>query len=128
MPAPEISQVLEADSKWGWSVGEERRSPAGDPPTGRYRTSYWVADLSSGGDDSLVDLLAVCLDRLEEKRNFLSAFHRTGGRTEFFVSWFRSPGETLPWLLLGLLASLRIDLAFDVYPDSLRSRPHVFTG
>lgn len=128
MPSPEISQGLEADSKWGWIVGEERRSPAGDPLAGRYRTSYWVADLSSGGDDSLVDLLAVCLDRLEERRNFLSAFHRSGGRTEFFVGWFRSPGETLPCPLLGRLASLGIGLAFDVCPDSLRSRPHVFTG
>lgn len=116
MPSPEISQGLEADSKWGWSLGEARRTPTGDPLTGRYRNSYWVQVLSSGDDDSLVDLLAVCLDRLEAKRDFLLAFHGTGGRTEFFVGWFRSPGETLPWSLLERVASLKIDLAFDVYP------------
>lgn len=88
MPSPEISQGFEVDSKWGWSVGEERRSPAGDLPTGRLRTSYWAADLSSGGDDLLVDLLAVCLDWLKEKRSFPLAFYGTGGRTGFFLGRF----------------------------------------
>src|SRR5436190_19494451 len=103
-------------------AGAPRMTLGGRALRGVNRQSYWTASLWNGNfkDQPLCDALAATLDRLEPHREFLVDLVASGARAEFFIGWFfdeGNSGDAIDHALLARLASFRIDLHFDVYPD-----------
>jgi hypothetical protein len=105
-------------------VGEERKTPKGQPLPGVYRESR--CSLRCNGDklqDSvhkpLTDALEEIAGALRPFKNTFDDIMATGGRAYFFVGWFIDANSE-SWLnssLLNALGDLGIGLTFDVYPS-----------
>jgi hypothetical protein len=101
-------------------AGKPRRTPKGTPLKGKWRESYWTANLAEGNanKDDLPNTLTALLDALAGKRDFLQRIRAEGGQAEFFIGWFVEKlmgGDVLESRLLGRMADLGIDLSLDIY-------------
>ena len=86
-----------------------------------YDYTYWSSQAKRGEDSELLEVIEADLQELEKRRPFLAEFCSSGGRIQYYVSWFasdRSGGETIPYHLLQRLAALRISLSLEVYSFS----------
>jgi hypothetical protein len=103
----------------GWTVGEERVTPAGTRLTGTRRDTYCNFIVGEGDDGELASCLAEAVDALMPHKGHLAELHRTGGVLSFYVFWYPNgdTGETFKTELLQKLASLNIDLGLNVYDD-----------
>lgn len=109
-----VAAGIGLQAKRSWAVGEERRTPKGNPLPGSYRESYCVFDLGSGDDGELADFLRQTLTKLEHAAEFISELRRTGGKLNFYVTWSPNErGEVFDVELLAAMARLGIDLGIE---------------
>ncbi|MBZ5727651.1 MAG: DUF4279 domain-containing protein [Acidobacteriia bacterium] len=114
----DISTALSMAPSRKWKAGEARTTPDGQPLAGIYAHTYWASEAKKGEDSELLAVMESGLDELEKRAPFLSNFVASGGRIEYYISWFaseRSGGDAIPWRLLARLAALHINLSLDVY-------------
>jgi hypothetical protein len=106
-----------------WVDGGRRSTPSGDRLEGLYQGSYWTARLLDGEmcdsrNLTLDEALEKCWRSLAPHQSFLDELRRDGGSAEFYLGIFASEnfGIVVSQQLLNDLASLGVQLAFDVYP------------
>lgn len=102
-----------------WVAGTPRETPRGNPLEGVYADSYAYARLPILDDSDLSDCLVSILDDMASYAESLVEFVDSGGFAELFVQWhFESnSGDVLDWKLLERLASHRLSLSLDIYPE-----------
>lgn len=113
-----IANALNSTASKQWKAGDIRRRPDGAEIGGTYKETYWCSEAAHGEDAELLQTINTDLDRLETVRQFVDEFVSTGGRIEYFISWFasdRSGGEILHHEFLRRLALLHVSIALDVY-------------
>jgi hypothetical protein len=113
-----ISSGLNKTASRQWKAGDIRRRPDGTEIGGTYKETYWCSEAAYGEDAELLQIMNADLDQLETVRQFVGEFVSTGGRIEYYISWFasdRSGGEILHYESLRRLALLGISIALDVY-------------
>ena len=97
-----------------WAVGEERVTPKGTLLPGKQRESYCVFDLGDRSDGELATFLREALGKLEHAAGFIGELRRTGGKLNFFISWYPGErGEVFEVKLLAAMARLGIDLGIE---------------
>ena len=114
----DISEGLRLAPGTEWAAGAPRVTPTGEPLAGTRNSTYWSAPMEDGADGGeLTSAIERATDALLPRREFVRYLRETGGRAEYFIGWFigTSAGLELPSALLEKIASLGIDLAFDVY-------------
>jgi uncharacterized protein DUF4279 len=113
----EISAKLSLTPETSWTAGELRSSPKGKVLEGKRRETYWSHILAHRPDTELADCLETFTQSLEPHAEYLKQIRENGGRIEYFIGWFSgaNSGEIFTHQLLGKLARLQIDLAFDIY-------------
>ena len=99
-------------------------TPAGTPPEGTRKETYWYRSLPLSRNAELSSSIKSLLNRLSSRKNFFKKVRAKGGTVEFFVGWFieRNSGETLGQDVLKDLSNLQIDLSLDVYPPPHNTR------
>jgi hypothetical protein len=118
MSAEAISAALDLQPRIRWNAGDPRLQSDGTETADRNDSTYWSYRIESEPSLSLMDAIENSLLTLEESKDFLLEFVRTGGEIEYFIGWFTtetSGGETLSWELLKRLGELNICLSLDVY-------------
>lgn len=121
-----VSEVLGIRPRVLWKVGEPRKTPKGTPLSGIYETGFWTARLFDGGStqQGLPLALSAALDTIAVGSSLFTTIAQTGGRVELFVGWFfdeGNSGDLFGHSLLGRLASMNVDLSFDVYGEAQTS-------
>jgi len=113
----EISDRLKLNPKWQWVIGEPRVTPKGDRLSGVYKNSYCVFDLDKREGDTLSETINRAMDEFARNRELFHRIFADGGKAECFVGWFfvGNSGDTFDASLLGKLADMKVDLAFDIY-------------
>ena len=106
-----------------WTAGDRRRTPTGTVFESFRSDSFWTARLDNGhlASRSLPTALLEAAKRLRVGAAFLDKLAATGGRSELFMGWFfdeGNNGDVLGFELLGRLAELKLDVAFDVYGEA----------
>ncbi len=125
-----LSGIFGLTANRTWNAGNFRATPTGRRLDGIYRKSYWTASLTdnwkSSKSASLEKAIDEWLNRLQQHAFELDNFFATGGRLNFFigVAGKKNFGITLPIDLLGRLASLRIELQLDIYPEDEQQFDH----
>lgn len=86
--------------------------------SGDYTETHWTHAFSTETATDLEPLQRELLEPLATHHAFIRRVVDEGGRVELFCGVFPDGNwdEILDHALLGALASLRIDLRFDVYP------------
>lgn len=105
-----------------WKLGEPRRTPNGAPLPGVYETNFCTTRILDGvsTEQDLASALTTALDMVTPGSSLFAEIAATGGSTEFFIGWFfddGNSGDVLDHRLLARLASMSINLSFDVYGE-----------
>ncbi|PSO22121.1 hypothetical protein C7G42_09610 [Bradyrhizobium sp. MOS003] len=131
-PTRDLSRVCKAlglEPKHIWKMGDERRTPKGNPLGGNRDSSYCLIELGPTSRKSLAKKIESALGRLQSHRALLRRLSSTGGKVTFSVGWFldEHSGETFSGDSLKSMARLQIGLELHAYlPDAnepLRSKP-----
>ncbi|MBK8274271.1 MAG: DUF4279 domain-containing protein [Nitrospira sp.] len=119
----EVCEQLGMEPKWKHKIGEPRTNPKGVLLGGVYDWSYCSFSLIPHADEELHEMLNRIVDDLLQHETLFRRIQDGGGRTEFFIGWFSTgdTGDTFSNVLLSKLGMLRIDLALDVYGESMQS-------
>ncbi|MDQ1158898.1 hypothetical protein QE385_003225 [Sphingomonas sp. SORGH_AS 950] len=97
-----------------WKVGEARTTLTGEPLSGTYQESYCVFDHGGSEDGQLASFLRRTLVDLENAAEFINDLRRTGGKVNYYVSWFPGDhGELFDVDLIADMARLGIDLGIE---------------
>ena len=114
-----ITDTLHIQPKGTWKFGEPRMTPTGTPLEGVNRNSFWHHKFSAPDDGQCFSFIRSVTLALQPHRDFFHRLRAEGGDIEFFIGWFGNGnfGDTCPHDVSGILADLKIDLGFDVYPD-----------
>lgn len=118
-----VTDALGLSPKVLWKVGQPRQTPKGAPLPGIYTEGFWTARLLEGAsaEQGLGSALSQALELVAAGSSLFEEIAATGGRTEFFVGWFfddGNSGDVLDHRLLAKMASMSIDLTFDVYGET----------
>lgn len=118
----EICGQLGLEPERKHTIGEPRTNPKGVPLGGVYDRNYCSFDLISQADEELHEMLERVCDGLLQHKSLFHRIEEERGRSEFFIGWFSTgnTGDTFSNALLSKLGALRIDLAFDVYGESMQ--------
>lgn len=104
-----------------WTVGEQRLSPKGTPLEGRWKASYWTANLHTRADEELEAALLRIGVWLDEHAAFIARHLASGGWAGLFIGVFlqsSNAGFALGPTLLARYAAIGFALEFDLYgPD-----------
>lgn len=116
----EIAGELGMIAKISQTRGDQRRTPKGAALDGVYAHSYCTFDIPLLPGESLEDTIQRFCGEFQGRRGIFVRVAASGGRCELFVGWFvaRNSGATLSRQLLEELASLKLDLALDIYPEA----------
>jgi hypothetical protein len=122
-----VTEALGLSPQVIWKVGQPRRTPKGTPLPGIYKKGFWTARLLDGAsiEQDLSSALSKALELVAAGSPLFGEIALTGGSTEFFVGWFfdeGNSGDVLDHRMLAKLASMSINLSFDVYGDTADSR------
>lgn len=114
-----ITEALHIQPRGAWKFGEPRVTPTGKPLDGTNRNSFWYHQFPTRDDGQCFSFIHSVALALQPHRDFFHRLRAEGGDIEFFIGWFgnRNFGDTCPHEVSGILADLKIDLGFDVYPD-----------
>ncbi|MEE7545860.1 DUF4279 domain-containing protein [Xanthomonas sp. Kuri4-1] len=114
----EINAELGLTPKISYTVGDRRLTPKGHELPGIRKESFWCYELASH-DEPFEIAISNFSKELAKHKSFLDRLSATGGRLEYFIGWFsfENSGSVLEEGLLKLLADLKINLAFDIYPE-----------
>lgn len=117
----EIIGQLGFEPKWVHEIGKPRTNPKGILLGGVYDCSYCSFSLIPHGDEELHEMLDRVVDNIFQHEALFHKIRNDGGRTEFFIGWYSvgNTGDTFSSALLSKLGELRIDLALDVYGESV---------
>jgi hypothetical protein len=118
MRAEEVTEALGIKPLFGWSAGDQRSTPKGQPLEGTYPTTYWCSQSTKGVGFDLEERLSMHLSEIEPHRDFLARFKSTGGSIEYYIGWSTygmNTGAIFDAELLNRLVALGIDLSLDIY-------------
>jgi len=122
LPKEQISNKVGRNAKYGWTAGDPRLSPKGNPIGGLRKSSYWTSELTSGtiiSDPVEVEqALSGFIDDLAPLSVFFNGVHADNGKVELFVGLF-SEGNIVVDLdssLMGKLAQAGLSICLDYYP------------
>jgi hypothetical protein len=131
MAPQKITEALGIEPGRCWMAGEARKTRTGQPLSGVYPDTYWVADCVSGRwPTELNEAIRDTLKQLVRYRSFFRQLRAEGGTVELFIGWFfeNQSGDVLSHEWLALAGDLQIDLSFDVYPPQQPQQEHVVEG
>src|SRR5258708_35912742 len=81
MPAADIVRVLRVTPEWGWTRGEQRRTPKGRVLDGGRKDTYLTMALKNSKRHGPAQAVELHSNRLLAHRAFLRRFVKSGGRT-----------------------------------------------
>lgn len=118
-----VTAVLGRSPEVIWKLSEPRQTPKGTPLPGVYKRGLWTTRLLNGAsaEQHLPSALAIALDLVAAGSSLFGEIAATGGSTEFFIGWFfydGNSGDVLDHRLLARLASMSINLSFDVHGET----------
>lgn len=118
-----ITETLGIAPQHSWKSGDQRRTPAGEDCTGKYRESYWTVRLMdepqvSSTGISVESVLLQILTQLNRSRPFLEQLSADGGAAELSISLFARENFRLELSADSLtqLSRLRLAVTLDVQP------------
>lgn len=120
-----LTKLLRLRPSNSWKVGEQRRTPRGEPLKGLNPDSYWTARLitrryATTTRKSLEATLASIAKKLLRHRQLFLRIRRSGGKAELFVGLFAANkfnfGSSIDDRTLADLSKLRLSVGLDIYP------------
>jgi hypothetical protein len=115
----EISAAVGREAKYGWTVGEPRKTPVGRALGGFRDESYCGFEIGSGNDGALASFLNRAMLKLKPVREALRELRATGGSLTLVVTWYPNgdTGENFSMPLLREMTDMGIELGINVYDD-----------
>jgi len=118
-----VTEALGLQPQHSWKAGAARRTPTGEPLEGRYRESYWTAQIVDAERISSTEMplevaLAQSVALLQKNEKFLAKVADEGGSAELFIGIFGAGnlGIELPPTLLARFGRLGVAISLDIYP------------
>ncbi|MGQ0593408.1 MAG: DUF4279 domain-containing protein [Gammaproteobacteria bacterium] len=110
-----ICDTLNLSTTSRWRAGEPRTTPKGTLLEGYNKESYCAFRVAHGHETDVSEIITPMNQRLEDHADFLRQIRSTGGRIEYYVSWYckGNCGESFRVEVLHELASLGIGLAIE---------------
>ena len=120
MCVADIETALSMQAWVGNTAGEQRKTPKGNLLEGLYKNSYCSFELSKGASTDLNDQIGKWNAKFFPKKSFFQGFAASGGKFDYFLGLFlkTDSGFELSTEEMHAMQELRINLVFDIYPDS----------
>jgi hypothetical protein len=117
LPAIDIISEIDLPVKFNNSVGQQRRTPNGQPLEGTYQQTYCCFVLKTKTSRHLDTEFASGCEYLETRASFIQTFLQTGGTLEFYVSIFLDGDRSfeLGNLLMRRMCALGVGLSIEMY-------------
>lgn len=110
-----ICDTLKLSTKSRWKAGEPKMTPKGALLQGHNKESYCAFRVAHAYETDASEIIVHMNQRLRHHADFLTQIRSTGGRIEYYVSWYckGNCGDTFGVVLLHELAALGIDLTIE---------------
>ena len=111
------------ERRYGWTAGDERKTPKGTSLGGTRKESYWSARVTATETSSeewqLEDILERSITDVLSHEIELADFFATGGTMNYFIGLYgiRNYGLNFSPELMSKLARAKMELQLDVYPS-----------
>lgn len=119
----EVSRELRRQAQFVHIAGAPRTTPSAGPLPGTYANHYCSFACIPLPGELLSEMLTRLVNDLRERSDLFARVRDSGGSTEFFIGWYSSSnsGDVFDCALLRKLAETGIDLALDVYAETLNA-------
>lgn len=122
MPHEEISKATGMDPRRGWTSGDPRTTPKGEPLGGTRTSSYWWAPLTPDSVPSepteVEGTLLALLDQLRPLSPFFARMRSEQGKAEVFVGLYSENNLVIDLepALMTQLSQASLSVCLDYYP------------
>ncbi len=112
-----IARALALKAKFGYSVGEQRKTPKGGLLEGLNKKTYCCFDLLPKQPGDFTDGIRQLIPLLSKHGSYFQSLVLEGGRAELFVGVFaeETTGFTLSVQDMATLANLSLELSVEIY-------------
>jgi hypothetical protein len=117
----EISAALGLEAQFSSRVGDQRKTPEGQPLSGVYRDTRWRhSRRHETSDQWFANDIAALIDDVERRKAFLGELRATGGKACLILQFLGDGrfGDKIPHSMLARLADLKLDFGIECFCDA----------